>query len=65
MIGTPVEDAQIRLQCWQLGVEMAGNQRHNATNVAILSTAAYNFVAGGDKLSPPDSRDKSTKTPKR
>lgn len=65
MIGTPVEDAHIRLECWKLGVAMAGNDRHSADNVAILSTAAYNFVAGGEKSSPSDSRDKSKPTPKR
>jgi hypothetical protein len=65
VIGTPVEDAHIRLECWKLGVQMAGNEKHNAENVAILSTAAYNFVAGGEKSSSSDSRDKSKKTPNR
>lgn len=65
MIGTEVEDAHIRLQCWKLGVEMAGSERHNVENVAILSSAAYNFVAGGEKSPSSDSRDKPAKAPKR
>lgn len=64
MIGTEVDDAQIRLQCWKLGIEMAGNARHDAETVAKMSTAAYNFIASGEKSPLSDSRDKP-KAPKR
>lgn len=65
MIGSPVEDANVRLQCWKFGIEMAGNARHDDAVVAKMATAAYNFVAGVEKSTPPDSRDKSKPTPKR
>lgn len=65
MIGTQAEDANIRLQCWKFGIEMAGNARHAKDTVAEFATAAYNFVAGGEKSPSSDSRDKSKKTPNR
>lgn len=65
MIGTQAEDANIRLQCWKFGIEMAGNSRHSKDTVAEFATAAYNFVAGGEKSPSSDSRDKSKKTPNR
>ena len=65
MIGTQAEDANIRLHCWKFGIEMAGNARHSQETVAQFATAAYNFVAGGEKSPSSDSRDKSKKTPNR
>lgn len=65
MIGTDVDDANIRLQCWRFGMEMAGASRTSAEAVANFATAAYNFVAGGEKSPSSDSRDKSKKTPNR
>ena len=64
MIGTEVEDAHIRLQCWKLGVEMAGPNRCHEDAVANFATAAYNFVASGEKSPPSSSRDKPAKAPK-
>lgn len=64
MIGTDVDDANIRLQCWKLGIEMAGPSRCHEEAVANFATAAYNFVAGGEKLPPSSSRDKPAKAPK-
>jgi hypothetical protein len=64
VIGTDVEDAHIRLQCWKLGVEMAGVSRCYEEAVAKFATAAYNFVASGEKSPPSSSRDKPAKAPK-
>jgi len=68
MIGEPLDDAKLRLECWRLGVEMAGTQAYQVDTVDELATAAYNFIATdavSTTASVPESRDKSTKTPKR
>lgn len=65
MIGTEVEDAHIRLQCGKLGIEMAGSGRCYDETVAKFATAAYNFVASGEKSPPSSSGDKPQKAPKR
>lgn len=63
MIGLPLEDAHIRLECWKQAVLMAGNDRWNATTVAKLATEAYNFVATGANSAPAGrkAKDKSGK----
>ena len=52
MIGTVLEDAHIRLECWRLGVQMAGNDKYLVPNVAKFATEAYNFVATGADSAP-------------
>lgn len=47
MIGTPVEDAQLRLKCWELAITMAGGQRCDVDTVDKMATAAYSFIATG------------------
>jgi hypothetical protein len=58
-------NAQLRMECWKCAIDMAGQNRHSVTVVADLATAAYNFIAGGEKSPPSESRDKSKPTPKR
>jgi hypothetical protein len=65
VIGTPENDAALRLECWKVGVEMAGGGRFDADNVAKLASAAYTFIASGEKSPSSDSRDKPSKAPKR
>ena len=68
MIGVPLDDAKLRLECWRLGVQMAGTEAYRVATVDEMATAAYTFIAT-EAVSPaasvPESRDKSTKTPKR
>lgn len=65
MIGSPENDAALRLECWRTAMEMAPDQRHNADAVDKMSTRIYSFIAGGGNAPPPESRDKSKQTPKR
>lgn len=68
MIGDPLDDAKLRLECWRLGVEMAGTEAYRVATVDEMATAAYTFIATGaiSTTAPvPESRDKSIKTPKR
>lgn len=64
MIGTALDDANIRLECWKLGIQMAGTDKHCVTNVAKFATEAYNFVATGADPAPVGrkAKDKSGKT---
>lgn len=68
MIGEPLDDAKLRLECWHLGMEMALTSKYDRSVVDKNATAIYSFIATGavSTTAPePESRDKSTKTPKR
>lgn len=69
MIGSPENDAALRLECWKIAVTMAGGGRFDVNIVDKTATAVYSFIANGSVSpeTPPvtEGRDKSTKTPKR
>jgi len=68
MIGTPENDAALRLECWKVGMAMARQNQHDHVVVDKMATAVYAFIANGANVTTApvtESRDKSTKTPKR
>lgn len=68
MIGEPLDDAKLRLECWRMGMHMAGVAGYDVAAVDKIATSIYSFIATGAVLAPAsgsESRDKSNKTPKR